>query len=47
MYWMEGPDGVPHAARRPAFRDLVRNTDMPSRIASRTLRMLSASARHK
>jgi glycine/D-amino acid oxidase-like deaminating enzyme len=38
---MRGGDARLGACVQPAFRDLTRNTDMPSRIASRTLRMLS------
>ncbi|UVK51373.1 FAD-binding oxidoreductase [Mesorhizobium sp. AR02] len=37
---MRGGDARLGASVQPAFRDLVRNTDMASRIASRTLRML-------
>ncbi|TPJ64456.1 FAD-dependent oxidoreductase [Mesorhizobium sp. B2-6-1] len=37
---MGGGDARLGASVQPAFRDLVRNTDMASRIASRTLRML-------
>lgn len=37
---MRGGDARLGASVQPAFRDLVRNTEMPSRIASRTLRML-------
>ncbi len=37
---MLGGDARLGASVQPAFRDLTRNTDMPSRIASRTLRML-------
>jgi glycine/D-amino acid oxidase-like deaminating enzyme len=37
---MRGGDARLGASVQPAYRDLVRNTDMASRIASRTLRML-------
>ncbi|TPN45981.1 MULTISPECIES: FAD-dependent oxidoreductase [unclassified Mesorhizobium] len=37
---MRGGDARLGASVQPAFRDLVRNTDMASRIAGRTLRML-------
>ncbi|RWQ40811.1 MAG: FAD-binding oxidoreductase [Mesorhizobium sp.] len=37
---MRGGDARLGASVQPAFRDLVRNTDMASQIASRTLRML-------
>ncbi|RUV05158.1 FAD-binding oxidoreductase [Mesorhizobium sp. M6A.T.Cr.TU.017.01.1.1] len=37
---MRGGDARLGASVQPAFHDLVRNTDMASRIASRTLRML-------
>jgi D-hydroxyproline dehydrogenase subunit beta len=37
---MRGGDVRLGASLQPAFRDLVRNTDMASRIAARTLRML-------
>ena len=37
---MRGGDARLGASVQPALRDLVRNTDMPSRIARRTLRML-------
>ena len=37
---MRGGDARLGASVQPAFRDLVRNTDMPSRIAARALRML-------
>lgn len=38
---MGGGDARLGASVQPAFRDLLRNTDMPSRIASRALRMIS------
>lgn len=38
---MRGGDARLGASVQPAFRDLVRNTDMPSRIAGRALRMIS------
>ena len=38
---MRGGDARLGASVQPAFRDLVRNTDMPSRIAGRALRMMS------
>lgn len=37
---MQGGDARLGASVQPAFRDLIRNTDMASRIAERTLRML-------
>lgn len=37
---MQGGDARLGASLQPAFRDLLRNTDMASRIAQRTLRML-------
>jgi glycine/D-amino acid oxidase-like deaminating enzyme len=37
---MRGGDARLGASVQPAFRDLIRNTDMASRIAGRTLRML-------
>ena len=37
---MRGGDARLGASVQPAFRDLVRNTDMAARIAARTLRML-------
>ncbi len=38
---MQGGDARLGASVQPALRDLVRNTDMPSRIAARALRMIS------
>ena len=38
---MRGGDARLGASVQPALRDLVRNTDMPSRIAGRALRMMS------
>jgi glycine/D-amino acid oxidase-like deaminating enzyme len=38
---MKGGDARLGASVQPAFRDLIRNTDMPSRIAARALRMIS------
>ncbi len=38
---MRGGDARLGASVQPALRDLVRNTDMPSRIAGRALRMIS------
>jgi glycine/D-amino acid oxidase-like deaminating enzyme len=38
---MRGGDARLGASVQPAFRDLVRNTDMPSRIAGRALRMIT------
>jgi len=38
---MQGGDARLGASVQPAFRDLVRNTDMPSRIAARALRMIA------
>jgi len=38
---MRGGDARLGASVQPALRDLVRNTDMPSRIAARALRMIS------
>jgi D-hydroxyproline dehydrogenase subunit beta len=38
---MRGGDARLGATVQPALRDLVRNTDMPSRIAARALRMIS------
>jgi glycine/D-amino acid oxidase-like deaminating enzyme len=37
---MQGGDARLGASVQPAFRDLVRNTDMPARIAARALRMI-------
>ncbi len=37
---MRGGDARLGASVQPAFRDLLRNTDMPARIAARALRML-------
>lgn len=37
---MGGGDARLGATVQPAFRDLIRNTDMPSRIAARALRMI-------
>lgn len=37
---MTGGDARLGASVQPAFRDLLRNTDMPSRIAARALRMM-------
>ncbi len=37
---MRGGDARLGASVQPAFRDLLRNTDMPSRIAARALRMI-------
>ncbi len=37
---MQGGDARLGASVQPAFRDLLRNTDMPSRIAARALRMI-------
>jgi glycine/D-amino acid oxidase-like deaminating enzyme len=37
---MRGGDARLGASVQPAYRDLVRNTDMPSRIAGRALRMI-------
>lgn len=39
---MQGGDARLGASVQPAFRDLLRNTDMPSRIARRALRMISS-----
>jgi len=39
---MQGGDARLGASVQPAFRDLVRNTDMPSRIAARALRMIAS-----
>lgn len=41
---MRGGDARLGASIQPAFRDLLRNTDMASRIAARTLRMLGGLA---
>jgi glycine/D-amino acid oxidase-like deaminating enzyme len=38
---MRGGDARLGASVQPAFRDLIRNTDMPGRIAARALRMIS------
>jgi glycine/D-amino acid oxidase-like deaminating enzyme len=38
---MRGGDARLGASVQPAFRDLLRNTDMPSRIAARALRMIA------
>jgi glycine/D-amino acid oxidase-like deaminating enzyme len=38
---MRGGDARLGASVQPALRDLVRNTDMPSRVAGRALRMIS------
>ena len=38
---MRGGDARLGASVQPALRDLIRNTDMPSRIAGRALRMIS------
>jgi glycine/D-amino acid oxidase-like deaminating enzyme len=38
---MRGGDARLGASVQPAFRDLVRNTDLPSRIAARALRMIA------
>ncbi len=39
---MRGGDARMGASIQPAFRDLVRNTDMPARIAGRAMRLIGA-----